>query len=588
MQLNSQQQQIIEHSGKPLCVFAGPGTGKTKVLEMKMKHLIANEGISPNNIIGLTFTNTAATELTNRVQSMLNTRKESLRIGTFHSQCLKIITTYPEECGLKKGFDILTPQQQEKRIAEIIKELSFSWNTNYLPAIRESLSKAKRQQKWINDNTYPQGIAKEIYNLYEYYLKTSNELDFDDMIIKVNKMFESHPELLEEYRKTFLHILVDEAQDMDSSQYLFLTNIKADNTIIVGDDDQSIYEFTGASMKYMHRFVEDWNADTIVLTQNYRNTKTILKASSEQIKYNNNRKDKNLTTKNIQGNKIKILNSPNETEEAKNIINLIKDKPDPAILYRQNIQSEPFEAYLQKEQIPYTIINGRNLHSRSEIKDAIAILTLTFKDDPIAFKRMLMTQSGIGPKTINLLMDHARQKNIKLIETLPLTLDGISEEQHNTLQHVYNKMVHHTSKEHLINSLLLYYDEKKTKNLEEFTQQVKNYKGTIKELIEEIKHLENNPKTIKLLTLHKSKGLEFETVAISGYEEGLIPHENTIYETNTSSTEEERRLSYVAITRSKNEVILSYAHERNTSGITLSQLPSSFLKEIPMNYMEYI
>ena len=412
--LNHEQQKAVNHSGSPLCILAGPGTGKTLILQKKISYIIEHLA-GPENILALTFTTSAANELKNRVHKETKINKHLLQIGTFHSQCLKIIHKHPNQCELKTGFEWLSPEKQEIRIFKILQELNIPWNQKYLPAIRDTLSKAKKRQTWEDNNnmSYAQRITKEIYNIYQYHLKENNEIDIDDMIIKVNRMFDQHPNILQLYREKFRYVLVDESQDMDETQYQFLKNIKCDNTTIVGDDDQCIFQFTGSDLTYIQKFIDDFNANTITLKQNYRSTQSIINTSKELIKHNTERFPKEPETVNETGENLKILISHDENAEAENILNLIQNTDNAAILYRQNKQSEPFEQAFQERGIPYKIIGSTGYYQRKEIKDAIALITLTIRNDASAFQRALNIQPGIGPKTIEKIMQHAQKHSPK-------------------------------------------------------------------------------------------------------------------------------------------------------------------------------
>ena len=596
MQLNDTQQEAIEYNEGPLCIYAGPGTGKTLVLQKKYEHIIKETGIEPHNILGLTFTNSAANELVNRVHRSIGVNKHAVQISTFHSHCLRIIERNPEECGLKKGFQYLTPERQEKLIFKILQELAIPWNQKYLPAIRETLSRAKKEQQWQEQNTsYAQKIAREIYTVYQHYLMTNNQIDLDDMVVKANRMLESHPDILDRYREQYKYILVDECQDMDYTQYIFLALMECDNTTIVGDDDQCIYEFTGSSLKYIKEFVDEFKAKTITLDRNYRSTKNILKVGSELISNNKDRIGKTIKTDNHHGVKMKVLTSPDEMTEAKNIAKLVQNKEDCAILYRQNKQAQPIEQAFQAMGIPYKVVGGTGFYQRKEIKDALAIIRITKENDPVSFQRVMMMLSGIGSKTITRLMEHADATNLSYIDACNTELSWLNQGQRDILKHFYDAYQstdYDSTIEHVTTLISIFIptitNHAALDRLDKLLDNLKRWKGTLEQFIEHMGHLETSPKTVKLLTIHKSKGMEFGTVIISGYEQGILPHQSTVYDMVDVSIEEERRLAYVGITRAKQEIILSYVKYRKLYNERLQQLPSQFLGEISEGNKEYL
>ena len=596
--LNKEQQEAVNYIGSPLCIFAGPGTGKTLVLQKKIAHLISKH-TQPENILGLTFTNSAANELKNRVHEDTYINKHLIQIGTFHSQCLKIIQRHPTKCELQEGFDtrehLLTPEKQEERIYKILAELSIPWNQKYLPAIRESLSKAKKKQEWDENNTsYAQRVTKEIYNLYQYQLKNNNEIDIDDMIIKVNLMFTKYPETLKEYQDKFKYILVDESQDMDETQYQFLQHLNCENTTIVGDDDQCIFQFTGSNLKYIEQFIKDFNAKTITLKQNYRSTRRIIETSKELIKHNTDRFDKDIATQNEEGEKLKILISQDEKEEAENILRLAENMSNTAILYRQNKQAEPFEQVFQDHGIPYKIIGSTGYYQRKEIKDAISLVSLTIKNDAASFQRALSIQAGIGPRTIEKIMSHAQATKKTYLNACGEPLEGIREEQHANLKK-FQETYYDISDQPLqkqaqkvIEEFMPPLNKLAQERIRKFITNMSKWNNSIQEFLNHITYLDTSPNTIKLLTLHKSKGMEFENVIISGYEQGIIPHHSNVYDSNEVDIQEERRLAYVGITRAAKTIVLSYVHHRRLFDQRQQQTPSQFIKEIPDNSKEYL
>lgn len=586
--LNQQQNLAVDHIGSPLMIFAGPGTGKTLTLQSKYQNYINEHNISPRKILCLSFSNAAANELRKRIIQNIKIDQQKIKISTFHSFCYQIVRSNPEECKLLPRFSILGPDNQEKRIYELLNMLGISWNTKYLPSIRETISKTKRQQEWDNTNpTYQQKLAIEVYEHYQWSLKDNNEIDLDDMIIKTNRMFKNYPEILKEYQQHFSHILIDEAQDMDHNQYSLIQHLNCKNTTLVGDDDQSIYGFNGASHEYLQKFVEDFNATTITLENNYRSTKKIVKASSDLITNNKNRQPKEIFTENSTGKNVKILISPNEESEANNVAKICKNKQNCAILYRKNIQSEHFENALQKESVPYKIIGGTGFYARRDIKDALAVLTLTITNDEEAFRRALNTQHGIGEVTINTIIAYANERGMSYLDACSAKLTGINESKHANLCYFQNAYKRHTKPKELIRELLPTTNKKEQKRIKTLIKNIDNWQESLETFIEYTSTLEKADNCITLMTFHKSKGLEYDTVIITGFEQGLIPHSSTIYE-NEADIEEERRLAYVAISRAKKDIYISCSQERFINNERIQQYESQFLKEIPKELKEYI
>ena len=595
MQLNHEQQRAVDHIGSPLCVFAGPGTGKTLVLQKKYEYLIKEIGIHPVNIIGLTFTTSAANELINRINKSIGLNARSIQISTFHSQCNKMIQRHPEKCGLKEGFTLMSPEQQEEAIFEIIQELGIIWNQRYIQSIRESLCRAKRQGTWgTHLLSYAERLTQEIYPVYQHRLKTENKIDFEDMLIKANQILKENNECLNEYKERFQYVLVDECQDMDENQYKFIQQLKCKNTTIVGDDDQSIYGFAGSNVKYIRQFIDEFEAKTITLQNNYRSTETIIKSSEQMIENNTDRITKNLKHNKPNGDNIQIMVSFDETQEAENISKIITELDDAAILYRQNKQSLPIETVFQEKGIPYKAIDGVGFYHRKDIKNATALITLLYEDDPIAFKRALSIQPNIGPVTIQKIMAHANQRNLSLLDACLAKTAKMTTEQHETLKHfalIYRENKNKTLKqqaESLIKNLLPYSGKQAEERIKTFIESLSQWNHSIESFLQHIAHLDTSPKTIKMLTLHKSKGMEFNNVIIAGFEQGLLPYYNSIYEEEIANLEEERRLAYVGITRAASFVLLSYTRSRTFIEGKTQQHASQFIDEIPNKYKEYL
>lgn len=587
--LNEEQIRAIKHGGKPLCIFAGPGTGKTLILQKKYEEII-KAGINPTNIIGLTFTTSAANELIMRISRSTGLNLRSIQVATFHSMCYKLIQRHPTLCDLKHGFTLLSPEMQEKEIFTIIQEMGITSNNKYVKSIREIIAKAKRRQTWGDKKlSYAERLAQDVYTVYQHYLKKDNMIDFEDMIVKANKLIQAHPSIQKECQERYKYILVDEAQDMDKNQYEILKAIGGENTTIVGDDDQSIYGFAGSSPEFIQQFITDLNADIITMNQSYRSTEKIINSSQEVIRNNTNRKEKDMKPNSKGGENIKIIRSEDERQEAENIARITEEIENVAIIYRQNRQSKPIEKVFQERGIPYKTVDNTGFYQRKEIKDAVAIINLTTKNTEESIRRVLSIQPNIGKATIQKVIKHAEGNRISYTDACLSRITGITKEQHETLVHIGRT---YRNKDNQIPDLIRAIMPKSNPHSEEridtFINSLEKWEGDIESYIDQIQNLEKDKRTVKMLTLHRSKGLEFGTIIIAGFEQGIIPYFNSIYEEKNSTIEEERRLAYVGITRAKKSVFLSFAKNRQLENGNAQQIVSQFIDEIPQEHKEYI
>ncbi len=598
-QLNPQQIKAVTTVGGPVLIVAGPGSGKTKVLTHRVAFLIKEKEINPENILAVTFTNKAAGEMRERVVKLLETgsyRRTCPCIGTFHSICSKILRQEINRLGYKKNFVIYDEDDQKRLIKEVMKELEIDTQQFTPSRVLHTISAAK--DELINTRDYEeqafdyfQESISKIYKNYQVRLKANNALDFDDLISITIELFRKHPKVLNAYQKRFQYILVDEYQDTNSSQYVFVNLLAQNhkNIFVIGDIDQSIYGWRGADFRNILNFEKDYpETKVIILKECYRCTKNILNAAQNIISKNNLRKEKILKSRKPKGNLITIYKADNEKREAKFIARKIKNLTyegalklkDFVVLYRTNAQSRALEEAFLKYGIFYKITGGIRFYARREVKDILAYLKLIQNPkDEISLKRII----NVPPRRKN--------KKIENFDAL------ISQFRQLSLKYSVTKLIHFILNE------IDYEDyvndgtkegRARWENVLELLTVAKEYNHLappqgLRNFLEEVSLLTNadgissNKEVVNLMTLHCAKGLEFKAVFIAGCEEGLLPH--SLSQTQ-EELEEERRLIYVGITRAKERVFLTYTDQRNLYGSTLKNIPSEFLKDIPRNLVK--
>lgn len=618
--LNEKQKEAVLHNEGPMLVLAGAGSGKTKVLTSRIAKLI-NDGVSPANILAITFTNKAAREMKERVVNLVGHDANYIQISTFHSLGLKIIKENYEFLGYDKNFIILDSDDTLTIVKKLMKELNMNPKFYNAKLIRSKISSAK------NELIGPDKFSKiefdhHIVTLYKKYcqkLKQGNSVDFDDLLILPIKLFEISPNILNSYQERYKYILIDEYQDTNEAQYIFSKMLasKYKNIFVVGDNDQAIYAFRGANFKNILNFEKDYpNCKTILLEENYRSTQNILNAANSVIKHNKLRKDKNLWSNNDIGEKVKYIKTDDEKTEGefvtKEIKKLVKEKnisyEDIAILYRTNAQSRSIEESMLKANIPYKIIGSFYFYNRKEIKDLLCYLRLINnpKDDVSLTRVINVPKRGIGNKTLGNITEQAEQNNISMFEAITsgkeLIFKQIIEELQDTCKNLsLTEMVEEVleksgMKEELINEKTLE-NEIRLENLEEFKSITKNYEEEFGEislddflneisLVSDVTEHTDGTNKVSLMTTHAVKGLEFDYVFIIGMEEGIFPHYNSIMEGTNDAIEEERRLCYVAITRAKKELWIINCKKRLLYGQTQCNPPSRFIGEIDTKYIE--
>ena len=617
--LNDKQKEAVLYINGPMLVLAGAGSGKTKVLTNRIANLIDN-GISPANILAITFTNKAAKEMKDRVFNLIGNDAYMIQISTFHSLGLKILKENYEKLGYDKNFVIIDSDDALTVIKKIMKDMNLSPQYYNAKNIRNKISSAKNElmdlQSFANLE-YDKNIVK-VYEKYLEKLKLNNSVDFDDLLILPIRLFREYPSVLESYQERYKYILIDEYQDTNECQYIFSKMLakKYKNIFVVGDNDQAIYAFRGANYKNILNFEKDYpDCKTILLEENYRSTKTILNAANSVIKNNKLRKDKNLWSNNEEGELIKYIRTDGEKEEAdyvaKEIKKLISEGVNPvdiAVLYRTNAQSRVMEEACLKNNIPYKIIGSFYFYNRKEIKDLICYLRLinNYKDDVSLLRVINVPKRKIGEKTIDNISNVALVNNSCLFDAINsgkelefknLILDLKEKCENLSLTEMVELVLDKSGiKQELENEKSLD-SEIRLENLEEFKSITKNYEEeygviSLDDFLNEIslvsdmsEHQDGNNK-VSLMTVHSVKGLEFDDVFVIGMEEGIFPHYNAINEGTNSAIEEERRLCYVAITRAKKKLWLLNAKKRMLFGNTQVNPPSRFMDEIDSKYVD--
>ena len=617
MNLNSEQLKAVMHIDGPMLVLAGAGSGKTKVLTNRIANLIEN-GVSPYEILAITFTNKAAKEMKDRVYNLIGEDARRIQISTFHSFGLKMIKENYDVLGYDKNFSILDSDDTLSVIKKIMKEYNMDPKYYNAKSIRNKISFAKNElispAKFNKVEFDKQVVA--VYERYERMLKNNNSMDFDDLLLLPIRLLEDK-EILNNYQERYKYILIDEYQDTNEAQYKLSKKLadKYHNIFVVGDNDQAIYAFRGANFKNILNFEKDYpECITVLLEENYRSTKNILNAANSVISHNKERKDKNLWSNKEEGSKITYVKTENEKEESSYVSKKIKELvsegtsyEDIAVLYRTNAQSRAIEEEMLKSNIPYRVIGSFYFYNRKEIKDLLCYLRLINNiHDDVSFLRAINTpKRGIGPKTIENLTEIANSKNISLYEAITSgkelsfkkVIDEMREKSDSlSLTELVDLVLDKSGlKQELINEKSLD-SEIRLENLEEFKTITKNYEEeygiiSLPDFLEEItlvsdmsEHQDESNK-VSLMTIHSVKGLEYDNVFVLGMEEEIFPHYNSIREGTNSAIEEERRLCYVAITRAKKNLWLLNAKRRMLFGQTQINLPSRFMDEIDQKYM---
>ena len=632
--LNIQQKEAILHSEGPLLILAGAGSGKTKVLTTRVAQLIKDKKCFGNQILCVTFTNKAANEMRERVLKLTNNKSNSIPwLGTFHSISNKILRKHAEAIGLKPSFTILDTLDQLKLIKNILAAENIDIKKNPPKLIAYLIDHWKNKALLpanvkINSSDYSKINALKIYKIYQERLRLMNCVDFGDLILHCVTIFNNFKEIQESFKKNFKYILVDEYQDTNYVQNLWLNLITNDskNICVVGDDDQSIYSWRGAEVKNILEFEKNFtNTKIVKLEQNYRSTKNIINTASSLISNNDDRLGKKIWSDLKDGDKVRVNSFSDGRDEATGISDIIEKElikyfslNDIAILVRAAFQTREFEERFIKIGLPYRVIGGMKFYERAEIKDALCYLRLIQqKNDDLAFERIINNpKRSIGDSTLKKLHDLSRTRNKNLFETAdeilnedelkPKTKESLK--QFIKLVKTWTKLSEQLDHVQLLERVLdesgytqMLINEKspeaeaRLENLKELRASMKNYSNLV-EFLENISlqtsiDEEWEGEKINLMTIHAAKGLEFNCVFLPGWEEGLFPHQKSIEEKGDQAVQEERRLAYVALTRAKQRLFISFANNRkyygnNNSNDWMPSMPSRFIDELDKQYLE--
>jgi len=633
--LNPAQKEAVQHIEGPILILAGPGSGKTRVITHRIAYLVKTTGVNPRRIMAVTFTNKAAREMKERLQKLLGQGAENISAGTFHAICARILRQDGKPVGLDTNFVIYDEDDQQSLVKQCLQDLDLDPKQYNPQKIRNAISYAKSQHLTpagfaSQGNSHWDDIISRVYERYQEQLGQSNAVDFDDLLMKVVQLFEKHPDVLAKYQSRYLHLLVDEFQDTNITQYKLIQMLggKHHNVCVVGDPDQSIYSWRFADIRNILSFEKDYpDAKTIVLEQNYRSSKNILEAASCIISVNKKRKKKKLWTDNTEGTPVYLIKTYGEQEEAQFVVNEILNlthtdgiKPgDCAVMYRTNAQSRALEEAFMRYGLKYKLIGGTKFYQRREIKDFIAYLRIIHNPfDNISLQRIIKVPGrGIGAKTLSDLTNWARDNNLSLFAGLKAVSEGsgpgfgtkisasltgfyrmlndlIVESQQLTLVSLMDTVLEKSGYRDTIRSE----DdgEERWENIQELRTVAMDYDGLppgegLSPFLEQISlvadadEIESREDTTTLITLHQAKGLEFPVVFIVGMEEGLLPHRRSMEE-GGDELEEERRLCYVGITRAGKHIYLLHTARRSIYGASSESTPSRFLEDLPDHLIE--
>jgi DNA helicase-2/ATP-dependent DNA helicase PcrA len=646
--LNPQQQSAVIHEGTPLLVVAGAGSGKTRVLTRRIAYLMAKRGVEPFEILAITFTNKAAGEMKERVANLVGKRARIMWVSTFHSACVRILRQEAVRLGFSPTFSIYDQADSLRLVTLVMRDLNLD-SKRYNPrGVASLISNAKNELLGTADyrnrtQNHFEEIVAEVYAMYQARLTAANAMDFDDLIMKTVDVLQRFPEARARYRHRFKHILVDEYQDTNHAQYILIRElvgtdregIPAAELCVVGDADQSIYGFRGATIRNILAFEEDYpNAKTILLEQNYRSTQNILTAANTVIAKNESRKEKNLWSEAGSGPKLQGFVAENEHHEAEfvrdEIVKLQNDGiskfGETAIFYRTNAQSRVFEEVFMRSAIPYKVVGGVRFYERKEVKDLLAYLrVLVNPDDEVSMRRIINTpKRGIGDRAIENIEEFGKSAQLSFWQSLTRAAESdispkaaASITTFASLIQTLHILVEAKRPASTIAAAVLEQsgileelreshdpqDEVRIENLEELVAVAEEYEerqasegeesslsGFLEEVAlvadaDEIPEGEDHGGIVTLMTLHTAKGLEFPTVFLTGMEEGVFPHSRTLGE--KKELEEERRLAYVGLTRAQRRLYLSRAEYRSAWGAPNYNPPSRFLDEIPETLIDW-
>ena len=634
--MNNMQQQAVFCTEGPLLILAGAGSGKTTVLVNRIAYILQSELCKPWQILAITFTNKAAGELKERICNAVPEGGSDIWAATFHSTCARILRRYGDRIGFTSHFTVYGTDDQKKLVKDILKQLNYDEKMLPVKRVLNEISKAKDEMltpqemlKRAGYDNLKQSVAK-VYEIYQSRLKTADAMDFDDMLCKTVELFQKCPDILEFYQNQFKYIMVDEYQDTNKVQYKFVSMLAAKygNICVVGDDDQSIYKFRGATIENILSFENTFKgAKMIRLEQNYRSTQNILNAANGVISNNTMRKGKTLWTENAVGDKIEVHTSDSERDEAQFIAKTILDGvadgrkfSDFAILYRMNAQSNSIEQALSRSGIPHRVIGGRRFYDREEIRDMVAYLqVINNPHDDVRLGRIInVPKRGIGATTLEKASEIAAglgesiysvikdadvypqlSRAATKLKSFVALIDGLMEAEQSgdySLAELYNLILEHTDYEKYLKTEKDNPDVR-IENIEELSSNIIKFEedyaeeASLSNFLDEISlqtdidNYDAEADSSVMMTLHSAKGLEFPVVFIAGLEEGVFPSIATMM--NPDELNEERRLAYVGITRAKEKLYITKAKSRMLMGHTSYNKVSRFVNEIPPELLNY-
>ena len=640
--LNPPQREAVLHGDGPLLIFAGAGSGKTRVLTTRIAHLISSKRVWPDRMLAVTFTNKAAREMRARVEALVGEQAHKMWVGTFHATAVKVLRREAARLGITSSFAIFDEDDTRAALRRVLDDLHLDQKRYQPAALSNAISQAKNELRTPADypnRSYYDEIVRRVYEGYQELLGRSGGLDFDDLIMKLVQLLQQDPDALAKWRDRFRHVLVDEYQDTNRAQYV-LVNLLAQehrNLAVVGDDDQSIYRFRGADVRNILDFRKDYPDATVVhLEQNYRSSQAILDVAYQVIRRNPERAEKRLWTERAGGEKVIATQAYNEIEEAEFVADEIErlrkvDKrkhADFAILYRTNAQSRSFEDVLARRHIPYRLVGGIRFWERREVKDLVGYLRFCFNPkDVLSFSRIVsVPPRKIGNVTVDAMTAYSRSADVDLLTLMddPTVVPNLPRAaiahlkqfrvQLESLRSVIGALRPSQLIDHIVEVMGLrqhYLDgtpqgEARLENLNEFrglaeefdendpAQGLEDFLAEVA-LVSDVDAYDEDGEGVTLITLHMVKGLEFPVVFMVGMEEGLLPHQRALEEIEgggdsaagaTGEMAEERRLCYVGMTRAKDRLYLSCAFRRHLYGRSQPAFPSRFLGEIPQSLLK--
>ena len=638
--LNPPQQEAVYHTEGPLLILAGAGSGKTRVLTHRIAYLIDEKGVNPWNILAITFTNKAASEMRERVDKIVGFGSESIWVSTFHSTCVRILRRHIDRLGFDTRFAIYDTEDQKTLMKEICRKLNIDTKIYKERSLLAQISHAKDElitpdEMELNaGGDFNKKKVAAVYREYQASLRKNNALDFDDLIVKTVELFRNCGDVLENYQERFKYIMVDEYQDTNTAQFKFVSLLasKYENLCVVGDDDQSIYKFRGANIGNILGFEHVFpDAKVIRLEQNYRSTKNILSAANEVIANNASRKSKTLWTENPEGELIHFRQFMNGYEEAEYVVGEISRAhrengakyKDCAVLYRTNAQSRLFEEKCLLANIPYKIVGGVNFYARKEIKDLLCYLkTIDNSRDDLAVRRIInVPKRGIGATTLGRIQDYADKMSVSFYDALRVAeevpsigrslskIDGFvtfiqsfkSKAESYTVRELLEEVIELTGYVAELKAEDTEESQARIENIDELISKTESYQEAMEEqgqpatlsgfleeiaLIADIDSVDPDQDYVLLMTLHSAKGLEFPRVFLVGMEDGIFPSYMSIVSDDKSDLEEERRLCYVGITRAMEDLTLTSARQRMIRGDVQYNKVSRFVREIPRELVD--